>query len=101
MRRQWAERVEGPARAAGVPSPALELVRTPYREFIAPLLQEIDKIKGRYPGRLVAVIIPEIVEKHWCYAILHSRRASQLRSALRARRDERVIVIGLPWFVKE
>jgi amino acid transporter len=101
MRQQWAERVEGPARGAGVPSPKLELVRTPYREFITPLLAHIDKIKGRYPRRLVAVIIPEIVEKHWWYTLLHSRRASRLRSALRTRQDVHVIVIDLPWFIKE
>ena len=101
MRRQWAQRVEGPARGAGVPSPTLELVRTPYREFITPLLERIDEIKGRYPRRLVAVIIPEIVEKHWWQALLHSRRASRLRSALRARQDVRVIVIDLPWFIKD
>ena len=99
MRRQWAERVEGPARIAGALSPTLELVRTPYREFITPLLEQIDKTKSRYPDRLVAVIIPAIVEKHWWYALLHSRRAFQLRSALRARQDVRVIVIDLPWFI--
>lgn len=101
MRQQWAERVEGPARIAGVPSPKLELVRTPYREFVKPLLHHIEEIKGRYPRRLVAVIIPEIVEKHWWFAPLHSRRASRLMSALRARRDARVIVIDLPWFIKD
>lgn len=101
MRRQWAERVQGPARGAGVPAPTLDLVRTPYREFIAPLLKHIDEIKGRYPRRLVAVIIPEIVGTHWWYALLYSHRASQLRSALRARQDVRVIVIDLPWFIKE
>jgi amino acid transporter len=101
MRREWAERVEGPARDAGVPSPRLELVRTPYRQFVKPLLEHIEQIKRRYPHRLVAVIIPEIVEKHWWHALLHSRRASQLRSALRARQDVRVIVIELPWFIKD
>jgi hypothetical protein len=101
MRRQWAERVEGPARGAGVPSPTLEQVQTPYREFVTPLLGHIDEIKGRYPDRLIAVIIPDIVEKHWWYALLHTRRAARLRSALRARQDVRVIVIDLPWFIKE
>jgi amino acid transporter len=101
MRQQWTQRVEGPARGAGIVAPMLELVRTPYREFITPLLEHIDQIKGRYPDRLVVVIIPEIVEKHWWYAPLHSRRASRLRSALRAREDNRVIVVDLPWFIKE
>jgi amino acid transporter len=101
LRQQWAERVEGPARGAGMPSPRLELVRTPYREFIPPLMEHIDKIKVRYPDRIVVVIIPEIVETHWWYGPLHSRRASRLRSALRAREDNRVIVVDLPWFIKE
>jgi hypothetical protein len=101
MRREWAKRVDDPTRRAGLPPPTLELVRTPYREFITPLLEQIDKTKSRYPDRLIAVIIPEIVEKHWMYALLHSRRASQLRSALRARQDDRVIVVDLPWFIKK
>jgi hypothetical protein len=101
MRRQWAERVEAPARRAGLPAPTLELLRTPYREFVTPLLSQIDKMKRRYPNRLIAVIIPEIVEKHWWHAMLHSRRASRLRSALRARQDVCVIVIDLPWFIKD
>jgi amino acid transporter len=100
MRRQWAERVTETARAAGVAAPTLEQVTTPYREFITPLLKHIETIKERYPNRLVAVIIPEIVETHWWYAFLHSRRASRLRAALRARQDDRVIVIDLPWFIR-
>jgi amino acid transporter len=101
MRRQWAEYVEAPANRAGVPPPALELVRTPFREFITPLLKHIDEIKGRHPHRLIAVIVPEIVEEHWWNALLHSRRATRLRSALRKRQDACVIVIDLPWFVKD
>ncbi len=101
MRRQWAEMVERPAKSAGVAPPTLELVRTPFREFITPLLEHIDKITARYPHRLIAVIIPEIVEKHWWHMLLHGRRAARLRSALRARQDARVIVVDLPWFIRD
>jgi amino acid transporter len=101
VRQEWAERVEAPARGAGLPPPRLELVRTPYREFITPLLEQIDKFKEQFPHRLVAVIIPEVVEKHWWQAVLHSRRASRLRLALRMREDYRVVVIDLPWFLQE
>jgi amino acid transporter len=101
MKKEWTQMVENPARAAGLPPPKLELVQTPYREFITPLLQQIDQIKKEYPHRSVAVIIPEVVEKHWWEAVLHGRRASQLRAALRKREDFRVVVIDLPWFVQE
>ena len=101
IRREWARFVEQPARGAGIPPPTLELVRTPYREFITPVIEHIEAVKGRFPDRLVVVLIPEIVERHWWNWFLHTRRAAQLRAALRAREDERVVVIELPWFVKE
>jgi amino acid transporter len=101
MRLLWAQRVEEPARDAGMPSPILELVRTPYREFVTPLLKQIEVVKGRYPNRLLVIIVPEIVEKHWWNALLHTRRAARLRSALRGQPDVHVVVVELPWFIKE
>jgi amino acid transporter len=101
MRRQWAEMVEGPAKGANLPPPTLEMVRTPFREFITPLLERIDKLSSRYPRRLIVVIIPEIVETHWWNMLLHGRRASRFRSALRARHDARVVVVDVPWYIKD
>jgi amino acid transporter len=101
MRQVWAKEVTEPAQAAGVPAPTLELVKTPYREFITPLMEQIEIVKKRHPDRFIAVIIPEIVEKHWWNALLHTRRAARLRSAIRCRQDDRVVVVDLPWFVKE
>jgi amino acid transporter len=100
IRKSWAAKVEAPAHSAGVPVPRLILVQTPYREFITPLLEQIDKIEAQYTGRSITVIIPELVEKRWWNALLHSRRAARLRSALWARQDVRVVVIELPWFVQ-
>lgn len=101
MKKDWAEKVDRPAHDARLPAPTLEFAQTPYREFITPLMRQIETIKRRCPGRQVAVIIPEVVEKHWWLALLHSRRASRLRNALRNREDVHVVVIDLPWFVQE
>jgi amino acid transporter len=101
VRKQWDEQVVRPAQGAGLPEPKLELIRTPFREFVSPLLTEIDKAIKEYPERLIAVIIPEIVERHWWNQMLHTRRAARLRSALWARQDVRVIVIDLPWYIKD
>jgi amino acid transporter len=100
LRDEWTEKVELPAKAAGLHPPQLETARTPYREFVTPLLAQIDRIAEKYPGRSVAVIIPELVERHWWLAALHSRRAARLRNALRKREDFRVVVIDVPWFVQ-
>jgi len=100
MRQLWAERVEAPAHVAGVPAPKLEFVQTPYREFTKPILEQIDRIKAEHPHRLVAVIIPELIEKHWLQSLLHLHRTWWLRRALLSRGDFRVVVIDLPWFVQ-
>jgi amino acid transporter len=100
LKKDWAEKVEQPAIQAGLIPPRLQCVRTPYRQFIRPVLHEVEKIKRQCPDRAVAVIIPELVERHWWMALLHSRRASRLRSALRQREDYRVVVIDVPWFVQ-
>jgi amino acid transporter len=101
VRKEWHENVETPARAAGLTAPKLEFIKTPYREFVRPLVEQIDRIKNGCHDQLVVVIIPEVVERRWWMALLHSRRASRLRAALRARKDFRVVVIDLPWFVSE
>lgn len=100
MRQVWAQRVEMPAQAAGVPVPKLEFVQTPYREFTKPLLEQIDRIKAEHGHRLVAVIVPELVEKHWLQSLLHLHRTWWLRRALLKRGDTRVVTIDLPWFLR-
>jgi amino acid transporter len=99
VREEWAQRVEKPAIAAGIPVPTLLFVQTPYREFCGPLLEQIDAIKSRCPDQLVAVIIPELVERNWLHSLLHTHRAMRLRKALQKRDDLRVIVVDLPWYL--
>src|SRR5262249_3274558 len=63
--KQWADDIEAPARQAGIPGARLEIVPSPYRQLINPLLCHVDGILNRYPDRLIAVIIPELFEAHW------------------------------------
>jgi hypothetical protein len=99
--RQWKQEVELPCERAGVPAPQLRMVQTPFRHFLDPLLREIDRLKEEYPGRQIAVIVPEVVEQHWWEWLLHRRKPNKLVAALRARCDERVIVVNVPWFLEE
>ena len=52
LRAQWAEDVEAPARAAGLPPPKLEIVLSPYRRFFEPLMELIGRLREQYPGRM-------------------------------------------------
>jgi len=101
MRREWAEDVEAPATAAGVPPPRLVFTQTPYRRFCEPLLKQIDRLKQQFPDRLIAVVVPELVERHWWQYPLHTRRPEQLRAALRRRGDSHVVIIDVPWYLED
>jgi amino acid transporter len=101
LREKWAREAREPARRIGVPEPKLVVLKSPYRKFIAPLLKQIDALKGEYPGRLIAVVIPETVERHWWQYLLHRQRALRLRRALWKRGDYRVILISVPWYMEE
>ena len=101
MRKLWAENVEKPARAAGSAVPRLEILRPPYRQLYEPLLKFVSKTKEGKPGSLIAVIIPELVEPHWYGYILHNSRGAALRALLFLERDERTVVISVPWHLRE
>jgi amino acid transporter len=101
LRARWAEDVEGPARAAGLSPPRLEVVYSPYREFLDPLLEFLGRVEREYPDRLVAVLVPEVVKRHWWQYLLHSFRAEWLRSALLQRGDRRVVVVSVPWYLED
>ena len=99
--RQWKQEVELPCERAGVPAPRLRMVQTPFRHFLDPLLRQIDGLKEEYPGRQIAVIVPEVVERHWWEWLLHRRKPNKLIAALRDRCDDRVIVVSVPWYLEE
>jgi hypothetical protein len=99
MQNDWEELVETPARRHGVPVPKLVMVPCPYRRFIAPMMAQIDCVKRENPGRLVAVVIPDLVETRWWHLFLHRRKPARLRSALLKRGDHGVVVVDVPWYV--
>lgn len=101
LRKLWEEKVVRPARKAGFPIPRLEIIYSPYRQIFQPLLDFIDKLKKEKPGRLIGVIIPELVEPHWYEYLLHNLRSSTLRAFLHMKRDRDIVVINTPWYLRE
>ena len=64
LRETWAEKVEKPVREAKSAVPRLEIIRSPYRHIYEPILKFVRKAEKENPDRLIAVIIPELVEPH-------------------------------------
>lgn len=101
FRSEWAEDVEAPARQANVPVPRLVTPDCPYRDFVASLLLEIDRVKAEHPDRLVAVVVPELIGRRWWDYLLHRRKAAKLRNVLIRRGDHRVVLVSVPWYLEE
>ena len=101
LRELWAEKVEKPAKAANSAVPRLEIIPSPYRRVQEPILNFVKKMRKKNPDRLIAVIIPELVEPHWYGYLLHNLHASRLRTSLFLARDNRTVVITSPWYWRE
>jgi len=100
LQRQWAEQVDKPAQTSGVPSPKLEILSSPYRKVSGPLSTYLKQLKEQYPDRMIAVIIPELVETRWWEWLLHNHRATALKANLLLLGDPRIVVINVPWYLQ-
>ena len=88
MRAEWEEW------DIGVP---LEIVPSPYRSVLRPLVEFVDNLSMVSPGQLVTVIVPEIVPKHWWEHLLHNKTALYIRTAFLFKPN--VVVIAIPYLV--
>jgi amino acid transporter len=98
--KQWAEYVEKPMRKAGLPVPQMTVLKSPYRFVINPIVDYVFDLEKKNPHRQIAVIIPELVQKHWYQYFLHNQRATWLKAALLLKGSQRIIVINAPWYLK-
>lgn len=101
LRREWRDNVAGPAERAGLPPPALLLIRSPYRRFLKPLVRLVREAENRYPDRQIAVLIPQLVKTHWWDHLLLASRARALREAILHEGSSRTVVINVPWHIEQ
>ncbi len=94
----WQRDVEEPAKRAGRVAPRLVVLPSPYRFVITPILDYILELERTNPGRQIAVLIPELVERHWYHYFLHNQRAEWLRALLLAKGNQRVFLVNVPWY---
>jgi hypothetical protein len=95
----WRRDVEEPARQAGLAAPRLEVLPSPYRFVITPILDYVLGLERDHPDRQIAVLIPELVERHWYHYFLHNQRAEWLRALLMAKGNQRIILVSVPWHI--
>jgi hypothetical protein len=98
--KNWVKLAEMPAREAGLPPPELVVLDSPYRLVLTPILEYVLQVEKENPGRMIAVVLPEMVESHWSHYLLHNQRAEILKGWLLLRGNQRIIVINVPWYLR-
>jgi len=92
--------IADPLKAAGKCVPKLEILQSPYRYVLQPMVDYILKAEKESDVRKVCVLVPELVVLHWWENLLHNRRANLLKAILLLRGTRRIIVINIPWYLE-
>jgi amino acid transporter len=99
--RDFERDIAAPLRNAGKCVPKLEILHSPYRYVLQPMIDYILKAERESSYHKVCVLVPELVVRHWWENLLHNRRADLLKVILLVRGNQRIIVINIPWYLKE
>jgi amino acid transporter len=99
IQEEWQRFVVEPTRAAGLPVPQLIILPSPYRLVLAPIISYVLEAERDHPDQQIAVLVPELVERHFYHYFLHNKRASVLKALLLLKGNQRIIVINVPWYL--
>lgn len=100
FRQEWCRYVEQPTQQAGVATPQLVVLASPYRLILAPLVDYVLKTERNCTNQQIAVLIPELVQRRWYHHVLHNKRASVLKALLLLKGNQRIMVINVPWYLE-
>ena len=95
----WEDHVMVPIRQEGLQIPELVTISSSYRFIITPLMDYILELEEKNPGRKVAVLLPELVVRHWWENLLHNQRVQLLKLLLLLKGNQRIVVVNIPWYL--
>lgn len=95
----WEDKVLRPIKEAGLQEPQMVVIASSYRFIINPLMDYILELERTNPGRKVAVILPELVVRHWWENALHNQRVQLLKFLLLIKGNQRIVVVNIPWYL--
>lgn len=95
----WDSFVLQPLRDDKLPEPELIKVSSSFRTILSPLMDYILKLEDENPTRKVAVLLPELVVRHWWENLLHNQRVQLLKLLLLLKGNQRIVVVNIPWYL--
>jgi amino acid transporter len=79
----------------GVP---LVVLSSPYRSLLRPFLDYVDQIQAQADDRMVTIVLPEFLPRHWWQHFLHNQTALLIKGALLFRKN--IVVADVPYLLK-
>jgi amino acid transporter len=98
LAQEWPRLVDKPMEEVRAIPPTLVTLPSPYRLVLKPILQFVLEMEAQNPHRQIAVIVPELVERHWYHYPLHNQRAELLKAFLLIKGSHRIVLINVPWY---
>jgi amino acid transporter len=95
----WDEFIMSPIKREHLQEPELVTIPSTYRFIINPLMDYILELEQKNPGRKVAVLLPELVVRHWWENALHNQRVQLLKLLLLVKGNQRIVVVNIPWYL--
>jgi amino acid transporter len=99
LEEEWESKVLAPLRKEGFKVPELVTIPSNYRFIVAPLVDYALELEKANPGRKVAVLLPEMVVRHWWENALHNQRVQVLKVLLLLKGKQQIVVINIPWYL--
>jgi amino acid transporter len=76
----------------------LEVLPSPYRSLMEPLLEYIEDLQAARPNDYVTVVLPEFIPARWWQHLLHNQKALLIKGALLFK--PRVVVTSVPFHLE-
>jgi hypothetical protein len=77
----------------------LEILASPFRSIIGPLLEYIELTNDDRPSDFITVLLPEFVPALWWHHLLHNQRALLIKGSLLFRRN--IVVTSVPYHLQD
>lgn len=94
---RWKKCIEAPTTEAGIQAPPLNIVKSPYRYVVNPIVDYVLDLEKKNPKRQIAVVMPELVEQHWYQFVLHNQRPKWMKALLLLKGGSNIILVTVPW----
>jgi amino acid transporter len=95
----WQKMVLEPLRGHNLPEPELITVKSGYRTIVSPLIDVVLRLEEESPNVKIAVLLPELVVRHWWEYFLHNQRVQVLKLLLLLKGKQRIVVVNIPWYL--